>query len=210
MLIFLDESGDIGWRTDRGSSRYFLICIVLFADNEEAQACDQRINLLRKELHKTEDYEFHFADNSHKVRIAFLESIFKYNFSYLCVAINKEPELATGIDFSTKESFYSYVCNMVFTNALPYLDKATVVLDKSGTATFQTELKKYLRIRLDDPNSQKIRKIKQQSSHKNNLLQLADYTVGVLNRKVLKKRGWKDYYKYVNSKELGFQEWPKK
>lgn len=45
MLIFIDDSGDSGLKIESGSSRYFTIGLVVFEDNEEAVACDQRIQL---------------------------------------------------------------------------------------------------------------------------------------------------------------------
>ena len=70
MLAFLDESGDTGRRTDKGSSAYFLVSVVIFLDNDEALACDQRIELLRTELNLASDYEFHFSRNSKNCLIA--------------------------------------------------------------------------------------------------------------------------------------------
>lgn len=43
MLVFIDESGDTGLKLDKGSSKYFVITLVTFEDNEEALLCDQRI-----------------------------------------------------------------------------------------------------------------------------------------------------------------------
>lgn len=51
MLVFLDESGDPGLKIIQGSSRYFVIALVVFQDEEETTAIDQRLQLLRRELH---------------------------------------------------------------------------------------------------------------------------------------------------------------
>jgi hypothetical protein len=209
MLVFLDESGDTGRKLDQGSSAYFVVSLVLFLDNDEALACDQRIGLLRKELALDGSYEFHFSNNAKRVRLAFLEAVNPYSFTFITVCVNKDPQKLYGDGFKTKSSFYKYACQMAFTNALPYLDAATVIIDRSGNATFQGELRKYLRNKLQDHNRQRIKKMKSQQSHSNNLLQLADYCVGVSNRKIQLKKDWKDYYKYLNSKEVGWQEWPK-
>ncbi len=40
MLVFIDESGDTGLKIDKGSSKYFVIALVIFEDHEEAIACD--------------------------------------------------------------------------------------------------------------------------------------------------------------------------
>ena len=208
MLAFLDESGDTGRKIEKGSSKFFVVSLVLFIDNEEALKCDQRIELLRNELNLPENYEFHFADNSKRVRQVFLEATSPYNFSVVAAVIDKDPKKLFGEGFYVKSSFYKYACHMVLTNALPYLDKATLIIGKSGSTTFQGALRKYLRNKLNDHERSKIKKIKPQHSHHNNLLQLADYCVGISNRKAQNKKDWKEYYKYVSAK-ITCQEWPK-
>ncbi|HET8991621.1 MAG TPA: DUF3800 domain-containing protein [Candidatus Saccharimonadales bacterium] len=208
MLTFLDESGDTGRKTDKGSSAYFLVSLIIFLDNDEALACDQRIELLRTELNLPANYEFHFSRNSKRVKEAFLEAVNRYNFSIVTVAINKDPKKLYGEGFKVKSSFYKYACQMVLTNALPYLDHATLVIDKSGSTTFQSELKKYIKSHTN-LKEDKITKVKTEESHKNNLLQLTDYCVSIGNRKLQKKSDAKSYYKFISTKELSWHEWPK-
>jgi hypothetical protein len=92
MLIFIDESGDSGLKIEKGSSRYFTISMVVFEDNDEALSCDQRIELLKKELGLPSDYEFHFKRNSDLVRRAFLAAVSPYSLFYYGIVINKNPE----------------------------------------------------------------------------------------------------------------------
>ena len=75
MLVFIDESGDSGLKIQEGSSRFFVVSLVVFENYEEANACDQRISLLRKELSLGEDFIFHFYDNSDKIRREFLKAV---------------------------------------------------------------------------------------------------------------------------------------
>ena len=209
MLVFLDESGDTGRKINDGSSKYFLICLAIFDDNDEALRCDQRVQLLRSELNLADNFEFHFANNSMRVRKQFLEAISPYNFSYITVIINKDPKKLFGEGFDVKESFYKYACHMVLTNARPFIQNATMIIDKSGGKTFQGQLRRYLRNKLDDSDGDMIKKFKSQDSHKNNLLQLVDYCSGVSARKVQNKKGWKEYYKFISPKEISCQIWPK-
>lgn len=209
MLVFIDESGDTGRKIELSSSRYFIISLALFEEHEEALNCDQRIGLLRKELKISDSFEFHFADNSHKIRLAFLSAIQPYKFLYFSVVIDKSPEKLWGPGFQTKESFYKYACQMAFSNAMPYLKNAIVVLDQSGSPDFRNRLAKYLNARVNEPGDKKIRKIKQQRSSSNNLLQVADYVSGVINRKIQGKKDWPEYYRFINDKEMWVQLWPK-
>jgi len=209
MLIFIDESGDTGRKLNKGSSRYFLISLILFFENEEAESCDKRITLLRRELSKPDNFEFHFADNSHRIRLKFLEAIKPYKFLYFTVIIDKDPKKLWGPGFETKESFYKYACQMVITNAMPYFDTATIVIDRSGSPDFRKSLAKYLKIKTEQNRDKTIKKLKQQKSSSNNLLQLADYVTGIINRKVQNKKNWQQYYRFISDKENWVQFWPK-
>lgn len=206
MLVFIDESGDSGLKIEKGSSRYFTVSLVVFEDNDEALACDQRIKLLKKELGLLDNYEFHFKRNSDKVRRAFLTAVSPYSFFYYGIVINKNPEKLWGEGFRNKESFYKYACGLVFENAKEKLEKAIVVIDESGNLDFRHQLAKYLRRKTGDGI---IKKVKMQRSDGNNLLQLADYVASMINRSVQKKRKWPDEYrKIIAHREIYVQIWP--
>lgn len=208
MLVFIDESGDTGRKLNEGSSRYFVISLLIFDDHEEANNCDQRINLLRKELRLPDNFEFHFYENSNAIRESFIFAINPYQFMYFGVVIDKDLEKLFGEGFKTKESFYKYACQMLFTNAKSYLDRAIVILDKSGSPDFRMRLEKYLKSKMNG-DREIIKKIKQQRSNSNNLLQLADYISAIINRKHQNKKDWDKFYKYIKAKELLVQVWPK-
>lgn len=210
MLVFLDESGDPGRKLDRGSSPLFTVVMVTFDENEMAAACDERINLLRYELSIPKDYEFHFTSNSRKVRLAFLEAVAPYEFFYHAFALNKDPNKLYGAGFNFKESLYKYVCGLVFENAKPYLLDATVVIDKSGDRTFRNQLAAYLRRKMREAGRNLIRKVKMDDSANNNLLQLADYVAGVVNRHVQEKPDATMYRRLIASHEITLRVWPSK
>lgn len=209
MLTFIDESGDSGLKIEHGSSRYFTIALVVFEDCDEATACDQRIGLLKKELGWNSNSEFHFKRNSDRIRIAFLQAVAPYNFFYYGIAINKDPNKLWGEGFRSKESFYKYACGLVFENAKDKLQESTVVIDRSGNLDFRDKLAKYLRQRMNK-DGRIIKQVKMQRSGGNNLLQLADYVAGVINRSVQNSKKKADLYrKAIAHREIHVQIWPK-
>lgn len=208
MLVFIDESGDTGLRVEVGASPYFIVALVMFEDESDAVACDQRIQLLKRELQYSTNFEFHFYHNSKRIREKFLKAIAPYNFFYVAIAIRKDPKRMVESIFQHKEAFYQYACGLVFENAKPYLRNAKVKIDKSGRVLFRTELAKYLKHRMNDDKSILIRSVKMEASHTNNLLQLCDYVAGIVNRKVQGK-GLDKYYPYIATKELNLQILPK-
>ncbi len=209
MLVFIDESGDSGLKMTEGSSRYFSIALVVFEDREEAVFCDQRIELLAKEVGWDAASEFHFKNNSHKIRKAFLSAVAPYNFFYYGIVINKDPDKLYGEGFKHKQSFYKYTCNLLFENAKERLENAIVVIDESGSHDFKQQLGTYLRKKINTSSRSYIKKIKMQRSSSNRLLQLADYVSGVINRKVQGKKDAEEYHRLIAHREINVQVWPK-
>ena len=210
MLVFIDESGDAGLKVEEGSSRFFTIALAVFEENDEALDCDQRISLLRKELGWDPKSEFHFKRNSHKVRKAFLRAIAPYNFFYYGIVINKDPGKLWGEGFKDKHSFYKYTCGLVFENAKGKLKESTVVIDESGNLDFKRQLAKYLRKRMNEGERHFVKEVKMQESNRNNLLQLADYVAGVINRSIQNQKKYADEYRRIIAhREIYVQVWPK-
>lgn len=209
MIIFIDESGDSGLKLELGSSRFFVIALVVFEDYDEATSCDQRIGLLKKELGWDQASEFHFKRNSDKIRRAFLQAVAPYNFFYYGIVINKDPKKLYGEGFKSKESFYKYACGLVFENAKEKLEQAIVTIDKSGDLDFRNQLARYLRRRMNQ-DKKLINKVKMQRSSSNNLLQLADYIAGAINRSVQNDKKYaNEYRKLIAHREIYVQIWPK-
>jgi len=209
MLVFLDESGDPGMKLTGGSSDLFIVALVIFNDREEAQACDTRIDLLRRELKMCGGMEFKFHKTNQVVRSTFLEAVGRYDFFYFGIVINKRE--LTSPNFRIKDSFYKYACSLVFENAKPHLNDATVVIDGSGSRDFRNQLSSYLKRRINDQKggNRQIGKVKIQDSHRNNLLQLADMVCGAVARSYTNKNDAKDYRRLISHREMRVQVWPR-
>jgi hypothetical protein len=206
MLVFVDESGDAGMKLSAGSSEFFVVTAVLFEDHDEANQCDERINLIRTEIGLSEHYEFHFSKSSKAVRCNFLKKIASFDFFYLAVVLNKPRLYSPG--FQVKESLIKYTSRLVFENAKPYLRDAIVVIDASGSKDFRNQLSRYLKKRIkDDGGHGLIKKVKTSRSNGNNLIQLADMVSGAIWRWF--KHQDTSYRSLVSHRELRVQMWPK-
>lgn len=205
MLVFVDESGDAGLKLESGSSKYFVVTLVVFEEDEEAEALDKRIDLLRHELRLSPSYEFKFNKSNKDIRKQFLRTVLPYNFFYFAIVINKRNLLGEG--FKYKESFYKYTSSLVFQNAKPYLHQAKVIIDVSGSKDFRRQLGSYLRKKI---NGGYIKKIKLQESTRNNLLQLVDMVSGSILRSLSEKPDAKVYRSIIKPREIYVQVWPRK
>ena len=209
MLVFVDESGDPGLKLEQGSSKYFVVALVIFEEDEEAQAADDRITLLRREMRLDPCFEFRFNKCRRSFREQFLNAIAPYQFFYYGIVINKDPAKLWGEGFKHKESFYKYTSGLVFEKAKTFLNNATVVIDGSGSKDFRRQLEWYLKRRINDPGQCLIRKVKVQGSSRNNLLQLADMVAGAVHRSFGTKVDAQTYRHIISHREVYVQFWPK-
>ena len=208
MLVFIDESGDTGLKIVEGATKYFAIVMVMFGEADEALSCDQRITLLRRELRLRDNFEFHFHQNSNRVRKAFLKAVLPYQKIYYGIVINKSKLFGDG--FKNKESFYKYACGLLFENAQDKLERATVVIDESGRELFKYQLAKYLKGKVNTKDKSCIKKVKMQDSRSNNLLQLADMVAGAISRSLDTVKESKIIFReLIKAREIYVQIWPK-
>jgi hypothetical protein len=209
MLVFVDEAGDPGLKIEKGSSPFFVVGMVIFENHEEAQAADDRITLLRREMRLDPGFEFSFNRCRRQFREKFLQAVIPYEFFYYGIAINKDPAKLWGKGFQYRESFYKYACGLVFENARKFLENATVIVDGSGSKDFRNQLERYLKGRINEPQQHLIRKVKVQDSQGNNLLQLADMVVGATYRSLGQKSDAAVYRQIIAHREMYVQTWPK-
>ena len=157
--------------------------LVVFDDDEEALRCDRRIDLLRQELRLAATYEFHFARNSKGVREAFLRVVATFDFRCFVFALDKSPEKVGGIRPEIQRDLFGYVATRVIDSAVTTLANATIVMDRRGDRRTGEALSRQLRSAIGSSDRYgTIRRVRQQDSHRNNLLQLADYVAGVGRR----------------------------
>jgi hypothetical protein len=60
MLVFIDDSGDSGFKLDKGSSAFFVIALVIFDDELEAEKTAIAIKGLKRDLGFPDNLEFKF------------------------------------------------------------------------------------------------------------------------------------------------------
>lgn len=209
MLAFVDESGDPGLKLCEGSSRYFVVALVIFEDHDEAEAANARITSLRVEARLSPQYEFRFNKCGKDLRIQFLTTVAPFGFFYYGIVIDKDPDKLWGEGFKHKESFYKYASGLVFENAKTFLNGATVIIDGSGSRDFRRQLQSYLKRRINDKGQRAIAKVKTQKSCTNNLIQLADMVAGSINRSLGSKTDAESYRKIIRHREIYVQRWPK-
>jgi hypothetical protein len=181
MIVFIDDSGDPGFKIDKGSSKAFVICCVIFDDELEAEKTAIAIKEYRREIGKSDKYEFKFNKSSRQIREGFLRAVRNQKFRFRAIVMEKKaiqsPELK-----NKKESFYNYTVKLVLKHSFGTIKNAKVKIDGSGDREFVKNLVTYLRKNLNNKRSSIISDIKIKNSKNNVLIQLADMIAGSVNR----------------------------
>lgn len=205
MLVFIDDSGDAGFNLKKGSTKFFVIALIIFDDELIAEEVALEIKKLRRELKFPEEMEFKFNKSRRIVIEQFLKRVNKFNFKVRCLIVDKSlirsPELR-----SNKNSFYSYAIK----TALSYNDgsilDAKVRIDGSGDRVFKRSFLTYLRRQLNSEQRKVMKNCQLINSKSNVLIQMADMIAGSIRRSYDKTKNDSDVYKSLFRKHIE-DEW---
>ena len=181
MLVFIDDSGDAGFKLDKGSSRFFVIALVIFDDELEAEKVAVTIKELRRRLDFPEDMEFKFFKSKNSTREAFLKSIAPFKFRVRCLVIDKAQIHSEELR-NSKNSFYSYIIKTVLKHSDGSILDAKIKIDGSGDRIFRRNFLTYLRRELNIGDRKVMDHCRLVDSQSNVLIQMADMIAGTIRR----------------------------
>lgn len=176
MLIFIDESGDPGFRMEKGSSSIFVISLVIFNDALEAEKTSVAIKDLRRKLKVSDLYEFKFNKTNKKFRNAFINTVSQFNFKIRAIVVRKQVIYGRRLR-NDKENFYNYIIMQVLKKN-GSIKNAKLRFDKRGEKALRDQLRVYLSRELDNKNKRVFNDLKFVNSKHNTLIQLADIVAG--------------------------------
>jgi len=199
MLVFIDESGDTGFKVGKGSTKNFVVACVIFKDNLEAEKTSVAIKELRRELKVCDDFEFRFTKCSKKFRTRFLQKVRKFDFKYRAVVMVKHRIYGEELR-SKKESFHNYSLKMLIKHSFGTIEDARIYIDGSGDRQFRRNAEKYLKRECNELDKI-IKKVRFQRSHRSTIIQLADMVAGAVNRSFTDKKDACHYRKIIKKRE---------
>jgi hypothetical protein len=182
MLVFIDESGDPGFKLDKGSSQVFVLSMVIFREAEEAQRAEALIRRLQSANHIKPEWKF--AKVSNQARDNFFDGIAPISFACRALVIRKELIRSENLR-SNPRRFYNFFTRLMCQHDGGVLKDARIVIDGSGDRAFKQELQTYMRRELPAGT---IRKMGFKDSCKDSLVQLADMCAGAVARSYSENR----------------------
>lgn len=193
MLVFIDDSGDPGFKLDKGSSKHFVIACVIFDDNLDAEEAALKIKRLRRSLNWRDDHEFKFNKASKIIRLAFLNEIKSCKFRIRAIVADKSvirsPELRRS-----KNKFYNYMIKEVLSKSYGFIKDGRIRLDGHEDRAYKKAATTYFRQQAN-PKGGVIKDMKFVNSKNDNLVQLADMVAGSILRTT--REGKTDRHEYL-------------
>lgn len=176
MLVFIDESGDPGFKLVQGSSPVFVLAMVLFSSNKQAELASKAIAKARIDYRIKPEFKFNKCHSNAKD--GFFDAVYPFDFKVRAIIVDKNVIVSNQLK-STTAKFYNYFTKLLLHHDGGALENARVRIDGCGSRHFKRELGTYLRKEL---SKGKLHSVKYEDSIKNNLIQLADMASGAIYR----------------------------
>lgn len=181
MLVFIDESGDAGFKLHRGSSEVFVIIAVIFVDDLEAERTAVAIKEMRRNMGFSDKVEFKFNKSRKAIREEFLITINEFDFK-ICSIIVKKKDIRSLELKNNKDSFYGFIIKMLLQHSNNSILQASIKIDGSGNRVFRKSFLTYLRKQLNSRQKKVIKRCRLVNSRNNVLIQMADMIAGSIRR----------------------------
>jgi hypothetical protein len=194
MLVFIDDSGDAGFKTGHGSSSAFVIALAVFDDNLEAEKTSLAIKELRRKLKFSDLFEFKFNKSNRKIKKDFIEAVSRHKFRVRAIVVQKDSIYSQRLK-NYKENFYNFIVMQVLKHSAKSIKNAKIKFDKRGEKSLRDEMRVYLSRELDNKNKKIFSDFKFVDSKQNTLVQLADMVAGSIFSSVTDKD--KTYLRYL-------------
>ncbi len=193
MLVFIDESGDPGFKLEQGASSIFVAAMVIFQTSEAALATQTTIEQSEvRRLHKPKEFKFNKC--SFDVRDRFFATVRGCDFSVRAIVVRKNIIYSKALK-GDKEKFHEFFVRQMMNHDNGALRNANVIIDGSGDREFKRNLGSALRSRESGVKSVRFRDSKSDA-----LLQLSDMCVGAIARSYSSSREeafrWREMIKH--------------
>ncbi|MDP1845936.1 MAG: DUF3800 domain-containing protein [Candidatus Moranbacteria bacterium] len=206
MLVFIDDSGDAGFKLNKGSTEYFVISAVIFDDNLEAEKTAVAIKELRRNIGFSDKVEFKFNKSKKKVRENFLQTVNKFKFRIRSLVVDKKIIRSDELK-NNKDSFYSYMIKTLLKYNNTTISDASIKIDGSGDRVFRRSFVAYLRKQLNSRQTKIIKQCRLVNSKSNVLIQMADMIAGSIRRNRDTAKTDHAIYRNIIKKHIE-DEWP--
>lgn len=182
-LVFLDESGDAGFKIGLGSTPTLVVAAVIFDRPQDAEATADRIHRLRDELGTASRYQSHFSNMRREWREQFFHAIRLFPFRVRAIVVDKDRIYEDSLLRRRGDYFYNFTVKQLLKHTFGTVHDAKVFVDGHAGRQSLRRMVAYLRRECNTESRRVIAEIKFVPKRENNvLIQLADMVTSGLAR----------------------------
>lgn len=200
MFLFIDDSGDPGFKLAKGSSSHFVIACVMFDDNLDAEEAALRIKKFRRKLGWKDTREFKFNKTTQQTRVQFLKEIKDCKFRVRAIVADKSIVRSDELR-GNKNSFYNYMIKELLAKSSHCITDARVRLDGHEDRAYKAAAITYFRKQLNSKQNT-VKNMRFVNSKNDNLIQLADMVAGAIFRSTQTHKTDRNMYLKIINKRL--------
>ncbi|MEN6640984.1 MAG: DUF3800 domain-containing protein [Armatimonadia bacterium] len=200
-LVYLDESGDAGFKLGSGSTPALVVSAVIFAGAAEARETAECIHRYRTDvLKRGGHFQFHFTNCCRQWRLGLLKAVKPCPFRVRAIVMPKERIFAESMLRRRGDYFYNFTMKLLLTHTFGDVKDAKLFIDGEAGRESLRRMVAYLRQECNTPQRRVFRDIRFVPKHDHNVLvELADMITGSIARSY--KDGKPDRWDY--RRELG-------
>lgn len=196
MRIFVDESGDPGFKLDQGSSRFFVVALVIFDDLKQMDLARAALDKLKIDMSKN---ELKFSKMSKNERIKVLKTAGEFDYKIRAVIFDKVKMNELQLEHF-KENYYQYAIRSLLERKDCYIHDAIIKIDTFGELYYRDQLTKYFVDNICTQPEEVFELLIFEDSKYDTLIQLADNIAGALRKSYLMNSDDAQIYRQVFTK----------
>jgi hypothetical protein len=201
--IFIDDSGDGGFKFENGSSSHLVMAAVVFKDPTQIEYLSSRmLDCAQKNGMKN---EFKYTKTKERAKDCFFACTQPVQFHIRAISIEK-ANIYSGKLRSSPSALKSYAIRQLLSKGFGTIQDAKVVIDGQDTKAFGIPDEAYLMDMANRSHPGTLRKVSYADSKQNVGIQLADMVAGAIHRgvrtnkpaddkhlKIIRPRSWQPH-----------------
>ena len=187
--LFLDWSGDVGFKFGRGSSEYLVLALVSSTNYGQVR---RTLDSLRRELGLASLFEFHYRQTPPEVRDAFFNVLIGLPFSSEILVVHKPSLPLSFVKMREAEICGHFVSDLVLRTDQTVIEEALLLVDAQRS---DVVLARGIRVAVSHALEEAgvtygLRKVKARPAREEDGIQIADMVAGAMVNRLEGKRDY--------------------
>ncbi|OKL46606.1 hypothetical protein BSR29_07230 [Boudabousia liubingyangii] len=184
-MIFIDDSGDGGFKFDKGSSQFLVMAACVFEDEEALKLLDEATLKARTALKKEKEFKYNkFSQRQKQIYFNFIKDV----PFYIRVIYAEKAYIYSDALRQSPEALKSYLIKMLLTHNYGEIRNADIYIDGQDKRAFGIPGDKYFEYAAPEA----IKSVQFIDSKTSSGIQLADMVAGAVNRCLSKKQTYQN------------------